>query len=85
MRRDPVGCESTFWASTSKDGAHDVQIVHFSFLKVAVTASRVVEGVEGVLPVVGEMSVVGLAEEALHPLVLLLMAVVLLLELTNLD
>lgn len=85
MRRGPVGRESALWARTRKEAAHDVEIVHFSFLEVTVTASGVVEGVEGVPPVVGEMSVVGLAEEAPHLLVLLLKAVVLLLELTNLD
>jgi hypothetical protein len=74
-----------FWARTSKDGAHDVEIVHFSFLEVTVAATRVVEGVEGVPPVVREMSVVRIAEETAHFLVLLLKAGVFLLELTNLD
>jgi hypothetical protein len=63
----------------------DVEIVHFSFLEVTVAATRVVEGVEGVPPVVREMSVVRIAEETAHFLVLLLKAGVFLLELTNLD
>jgi hypothetical protein len=36
----------------------DVEIIHFSFLEVAVTTSRFMEGVEGVPPIVWEMSVV---------------------------
>ena len=73
------------WGRRSKDGAHDVEIVHFSFLEVTVTGTRVVEGVEGVSPVVRQMSVVRVAEETPHLLVLLLKAGVFLLELANLD
>ena len=90
--RERVSCVGTLqrWsqisgARTGKDGAHDVEIVHFSFLEVTVTATRVVEGVERVSPVVGDVSVVGLAEETTHLLVLLLKAGIFLLELANLD
>jgi len=63
----------------------DVEIVHFSFLEVAVTATRVMERVQRVSPILGEMPVVGLAEETPHLLVLLLKTGVFLFELTNLD
>lgn len=86
-----MGCVGTlenvseFGGERIVGGAHNVEIVHFALLKVAVTATRVVEGVERMSPVVGEMSVVGLAEETPHFLVFFLKAGVLLFELTNLD
>ena len=41
-----------FFERTREDEAHNVEIVHLAFLEVAVTATRVVEGVERVSPVV---------------------------------
>lgn len=83
MRRGPGGRELGESADTGT--THDVEVVHFSFLEVAVAAAGVVEGVEGVPPVVGEMPVIRLAEETPHLLVFFLEAGVLLLELADLD
>lgn len=52
MHRGPAERKSIFGKQGSGNKAHDVEIVHFSFLEVAVTASRVMEGVKGVSPVV---------------------------------